>query len=779
VSTTPVPTGPGRTAPRHAKKVPGAFLDGAFVMGLGALGLVGFRAVYGGESYLLVGLIGLALGTMVSEMARRLRQPVLAEAFVTLVVFVVLGGLVAAPKSAVAGFIPSLRTLHDLGYVGIYGWKELLTTAPPVGNSSDLLALPYVVGLVGGVAGQSLARRTRSAALPLAGPALILALGILFGAPHPSSLLLQGSLFGAGSLAWVAVRHQRHLPLVAAHTVNRRRVMSATALLIVAALAAATVGGHLPGSGRTRVVLSRYVVPPFEANQEPSPLAGFRRFVTGGPLSSTPLFTVSGVRPGTLVRIATMDNYDGIVWGFDSAATGGVAPAADAFKKFGPDIPVAEPGARTNVKVRIADLGGIWTPDVGEVAHVSFTGSDASTLADDFRYDPATSTGAEPSGLRPGDTYTLVATLPPTPTPNELASAAPGDVSLSLTGVPTVVEADANQWSSGASSAWGKVMAIANHLLSTGYYSDGTDPTAPAGAPELSPPGHGAGRLATFLTGGGLVGTDIVGDGEQYAAALALMANAIGVPSRVILGGQVRPGGEVRGSDVHAWVEVSLAGLGWVPVSWQLFVPTRPAHEIPPTQVPQAASSTPVQPPVVSALHPPLEDQAAGSSATSLSRFLHSHRAPFQLPAWLAALAWALLAALLVIGSVHGVVVGLKRRRRHHRRWASTTSSQIAGAWAELVDAARDYGHLIPVGGTRREQARTFETPEAASLAALADAAVFGPVDPSAAQVSDFWSSVEHFKDALRAPLSFWRRRMAVMSLRSWRLAEGGVRSRS
>ncbi len=59
--------------------------------------------------------------------------------------------------------------------------------------------------------------------------------------------------------------------------------------------------------------------------------------------------------------------------------------------------------------------------------------------------------------------------------------------------------------------------------------------------------GHGAGRLATFLEG-----KQIIGDDEQYAAAMALLANAVGVPARVSLDGAVQPGGAVYGKDVRA-----------------------------------------------------------------------------------------------------------------------------------------------------------------------------------------------------------------------------------
>lgn len=755
-------------------------IDAAFVVGLGVLGLLGFGAVYGGTSYLLVGLVGLVLGVAVAELARWWHKPVLAEVFVALVAFLLLGGAVAAPASALGGLIPTLGTLSALGHVGVYGWKELLTTAPPVGDSSDLLALPYIVGLIGGVAGQSAARRSRSAGWPLAGPVGILALGILFGAPHPVSLLAQGSGFAALALGWATLRYHRNRRVGVRRSVNTFRAASAVALLAVAGLIAVAVGPHLPGSARKRVVLSSYVVPPFEANRYPSPLSEFRRYVPGGPASTGVLFTVTGAKAGSLVQIATMDTYDGVVWGFAAGSTSQASNnSADAFRRFGSTLPAGSPGTAETVNVRIGTLGGVWLPDISQATGIVFRGPAAATLASNFRYDTATGTAAEQVALQPGDAYTLHAIVPAQPTAKQLSAAASGDVTVAVTGVPAVVGTDANKWSSGASGAWGKVMAIASHLLRDGYFSNGSDPTAGANAPVLSAPGHGAGRLITFLEGGGLVGTHIVGDDEQYAAAFALMANAVGVPARVVLGAQVGSGGIVTGSDVHAWVEVSLAGLGWVPVSWQAFTPTRPAHEVPPTQQPQAASSNPVEPPVVSAVHPPLGAQANGSTANAASQFFHPRPAASHLPAWLIPLLASLLGPALVVGAVLGAIGGLKRRRRQRRRNARTPAAQIAGGWAELLDQARDHGWAVPANGTRREQAATLQDLDALPLARRADTAVFAPGDPSDSQVADFWAAVDHLVGSLRSNVGWRVRWRGRISLRSLRLAGNvsGVRT--
>lgn len=763
---------PGSSPDARTRGALSAVLDAAFVVGLGALGMFGFRSIYGGVAFFLVGILGLALGVAVTELAQRWGQPVLAEAFVTLLVFMLLGGAMVAPKGALGGILPTASTLRMLTHVGIYGWKELLTTAPPVGNSAGLLALPYIIGLIGGVAGQSIARRTRSASLPLAGPVLVLALSILFGAQHPAWLAVQGAIFGATSLTWVAARHHRYRSIVAVKRAGHQRLAASIALLGAAGIAGGLVAPALPGSGRNRVVLSRYVVPPFEADQQPSPLSGFRQYVVGGSLNKEVLFSVSGAALPPLVRIATMDEYDGIVWGFGAGALGGPGSSADAFQRYGPSIPSVASGTIDRAVVHVNALKGVWLPQIGQLTRVSFSGPGKGRLTEGFRYDDSTATAAEPGGSAAGDSYAISAVVPKPPNQQQLAKAGPGDVTVAASGVPTVLQTDANVWANGHTGAWDKVMAIADHLRTTGYYSDGPDPGAP-GSPVLSAPGHGEGRLTTFLKGGGLVGTDIVGNDEQYAAVLALMANAVGVPARVVLGAQVESSGEVRGSDVHAWVEVSLAGIGWVPIRWDSFVPTRPAHETPPMQQPDAPSSAPVEPPVVSAIHPPLGDQLPGSSTSGASQFTHSHAPGFQIPGWVRTALWIVLPPALVIAAALGAVVGLKRRRRSRRRHASTTAAQIAGAWAELIDQARDVGHAFPAGHTRREHASIL-TPEASRLASKADAAVFAPGDASDVEVTAFWSETERFGQSLRAGLSRWRQWRALCSLRSLRLAEIG-----
>src|SRR5205814_444353 len=75
-----------------------------------------------------------------------------------------------------------------------------------------------------------------------------------------------------------------------------------------------------------------------------------------------------------------------------------------------------------------------------------------------------------------------------------------------------------------------------------------------------APSGHAYPNLAFFLFGprnaGGQRGTS-----EQFAASFAVLARMLGLPSRVVVGFQARPGtGTVRGRDALAWPEVLFSG---------------------------------------------------------------------------------------------------------------------------------------------------------------------------------------------------------------------------
>lgn len=106
--------------------------------------------------------------------------------------------------------------------------------------------------------------------------------------------------------------------------------------------------------------------------------------------------------------------------------------------------------------------------------------------------------------------------------------------------------------------------------------------------------GHDQDRLENFVF------NEQAGYCEQFAVSFAAMARSLGIPSRVAIG--FTPGDQdpddlrrfiVRGRHAHAWPEVYLTGIGWLP-----FEPT-PSRGIPGaesyTGVPESQDSTPIE----------------------------------------------------------------------------------------------------------------------------------------------------------------------------------------
>ncbi len=112
-----------------------------------------------------------------------------------------------------------------------------------------------------------------------------------------------------------------------------------------------------------------------------------------------------------------------------------------------------------------------------------------------------------------------------------------------------------------------KVFVLAGYLRDQGRYSDGALP-----GEQQYEAGHDLDRLVD----GFLLAPRPVGDDEQYAAAMALLANRVGVPARVVVGAVLPRDGKVRGEDVHAWVELRVFDGSWRTLPTREFMSRRP-----------------------------------------------------------------------------------------------------------------------------------------------------------------------------------------------------------
>ncbi len=538
------------TATTAAAPRGGLLVDTAASLALCALALYGFHTVFVATSWVTPAAVGLAAGAGVAAATLRLRLPAPVGVGAAALVGIALSAVAALPQTAASGVLPTAATLTALGDGVVGGWRDLVTTLPPVGGGHDHLRIvPYLCGLVGGLATVTVAGRVRWAAPALLAPIALLSGVILLGTATPAGVWLQGAAFAAVALAWVALRHRRTRPLRTGQVASRQRSgrvsrrAGALALACVAAAGGAMLGPVLPGAGaHARYTIREHVVPPFDPSDYPSPLSGYRKFEVLN--KDTVLFDVRGLPAGARIRIATMDAYDGVVWGV-AAGHGRGTDVSGVFARVGARIPTDQRTAQATtatVTITVHGYSDVWLPDVGAVTAAHFGGPRADALEAGFRYNLATNVAVVPAGLRKGDTYTLDVAVPAAPPAQALAGRSPATVNLpAATGVPDKVNSVAQSWTAGTASASDRVAALVTKLHA-GAFSDGSDQAAP------SRPGHGAGRLNDFLNA-----AQLVGDAEQYTATMALAARSLGLPTRVVLG--VAPGaatgGQVTGKDIQ------------------------------------------------------------------------------------------------------------------------------------------------------------------------------------------------------------------------------------
>jgi len=783
-------------------------IDSLALLALTMIGIIGFRPAYGGHGYLAAGAAGIIIGLLLSYAGQRAGLPLLAVVTASILAFLLFGGIISQTGTV------SLPALQEITSAAVSGWQQLLTTARPVGRTAGLLALPYLLGLFSGVAGHALARRTRTVLLPAAAPAVVVALSILFGAPQPVDAALQGAGFAAIALAWAAARQERGSGRQT--TIGRQRpwqrIGAGAAVLAVAGAGAVLVGPHLPGaSAHKRVVLT--VVPPFDVSQYPSPLAAFRDYTKVAPpavnVSSDELLSTTGLPQNALVRIAAMDTYDGLAWGVantvpvDSGSSGAETSGTfGGFQRVGALLPDAPAGpARTATITVEAKYAQPWLPDVGDTTGFSGFGFSAgaggsagcpasgltgSSVAAGLRYYVAAQTAIILGGVPCSLTYTVSYVPMAAPSLPALATYSPGgSVDSSSFVFPPAVTAFAQEHSQSAATPMAKVVALANYLRENGRYSDGGNGLAEDTA------GHSAGRLTTFLESSS---KEIVGDDEQYAATMALLANFVGVPARVSLDAQVR-NNVIMGSDVRADVELDTAEQGWV---------TLPAADFTGNKAPtlQQQLIKPPQQPVK--VVPPRQNQAAPvaaaneSNAVARSSDRPSSGSGFAIPAIVVTVATDAGIPVVALAAVAGALVAVKAARRRRRRSFGSAATRAAAAWRELVDLSRDLGITADVTGageagrpaalaaaggalTRREFAAYAESRglrSARDVAAAADAATFGPADPDGAAAKRVWALVAAARRGATASLPRWRRAWVAVnpaSLLASRAAIGRV----
>ena len=744
-------------------------IDAGFVLALTVVGLYGFQHSYGGSEYLIVGVLCAVLGLVVAHLGNRAKSPVLVMLPALFLTYVVVGGAIALRSEAAAGFLPSLDTVRDALRTTVLGWKQLLTTVPPVGATGSLMAIPAFCGLMAAGLGLLWARRVKLLVAPALLPAAVLVTGLLFGLKSPVSVVIHGGIFIGLLVAMAAVRHGRERRVVTVGERPIKRLAAAAGFIVAATMAGLVVAPALPfASADDRVTVREVVEPPFDPAVYPSPLSSYREYLKQ--YETTTLFTITGLPEGVPIRLATMDDFDGVVWRVSGG--GRTSPGTSGyFERVGSEIRPDFAGEVITVTIEIQQWSQVWLPTVGEVLEIRFGGPRARALADSFRYNRATDTGATQGVLlRAGDRYEMDVVVPSNPD----ATTDQSIIDVQGKNSDNAVLDELVGWSTPLlrnTERSARPKKLADSLAAAGIYSDGN--TNDGQEPSVG--GHGNVRLKRFITQ-----PEPVGDAEQYASALALMLRGEAVPSRVMMGflpeqwsaGPIA----ITGRDAEAWAEVPYTNVGWV-----AFDPTPDRDKTEPNQEPvarpQPERNTQVPPP------PPILAEDPRSEPAS-ERDGEEQKEPEEVlpetsggvPGWVKVTAVAVGTPVLLVLLIVGAIVLLKRRRRRRRRNSAAAHQRVAGGWMELLDHAVDHGRPMPASATRRE-AGVFVSRGAVALAQRADAAVWGGGEPSDSEVDAYWADIVAALKEMDEQAGLGGRLRAMVSLRSLRAARA-ARSR-
>jgi len=742
-------TAPEATAvPRRGIALPSGrtWFDLGVILALAALGVLGFTPSYGGYSFLLAGLGGLALGALTGILTTMFRFGGLLTFLAAIIGYALVGSALAVPSQTIAGVVPTLASLSSLAFGTVYGWADLLTLSTPVGAPAYIAVVPFasawIVALVGTLlATRWLARRPRTAwrfAVALVPPVVLYLVSILFGTRDAYQAGIRGVLFAVLALIWLGWRTR--VGGVAASedgALRRRKVLGTVAVVAAASVLGGAAGFWLAPPQDERFVLREEIDPPFDPLDYPSPLAGFRHFTKQA--TDEELFTVTGLQPGDRIRMATMDAYTGKLWNVTGAAAS--VDGSGSFELVGrriPAAPLATTRSHPPVEITISGYQDVWVPGVGYPTDFQLLGGDAAEHADDLRYNAATGSMVLTTGLAEGDSYRLDAAVQESPTIDDLKETPVARVELPpVEKAPDIVAAKAQEWA-GAGSPAEQLEAIRLALATQGFLSHGRISDA---VPSRA--GHGADRVSELLEG-----TQMIGDEEQYTSTFALMARSLGYPARIVMGfaPEVPDGGgavTVTGDDVTAWVEVAFEGVGWV-----AFDPTPEETDVPQDQVPKPQSEP--QPQV---RQPPRSDKEPEDLLTPVEleqQDKEEDDPPFVIPGWVWGAGIGVL-SLLVVLFVPLLVIAVLKARRMRRRRTGAAADRAAGAWEELADRYSELGYEIPAKATRSMLATRLEgqfpasetqaPPRLRVLAVETDELVFSGREADPSEADALWST--------------------------------------
>lgn len=712
---------------------------------LTAVALVGWRSTFDGMGFWIAGgmaiLLSAWLAQLVVALGRGLEFVVIALAL----------GFYLLSGPAAYGF-ELLERPKETFWIGLQAaadcWPILLETHPPVEASGPVLLAPFMLSWFSAGLAVGLAVRSERPAAPVVPPLLMFLTVLLFAQPTPVAASVLGLAFGGGALMWLRIRSlrvesRRH----GEDPAWRARVLAGIVLVLVASGLTWLMLPDPPADDDRLVIRDR--ISAYDVTRLTTPLDEFRSFnLIGsklpGNVARKRLFRVQGAPDGTLLRIAVLDSYDGHHWTASNDRDEGRTD--DRFLRLSENVDNPAGGDLAEIEIAPTEAwtgsgSGQWVPTVGALQSFAFVEPSRPDADAELRYNPATGSAVMTGRLQEGDDYRFTARLPdddlrkrmePSPLLDE-------DVYDQAAFLDPVIAA----WAPDGARPMRQLFVLADRLKRVGRYTDGVG----AGLTSFTS-GNDPQRLGEEF----LLADPTAGNDEQYAAAVALLANRLRIPARVVVGASVKKNGVVKGKHVSAWVEIRIADGTWRRLPTDVFM----GHQ-PPVQRPPEGQIPPRDLPKPKPDRPDEKDDRPEKDDSDRADRRDEQQEPAT-PWW----AWLLPLPLTVL-----LIPIAKALRTRRRRRARPVSRRYAGAWLELTDHARDLGRPVPAGISRTGQATLLEVDR--RLASDIDVAVFGPQEPSPDEVAAYWDRTRSARRQLSRSRSRWRRWSAWLNPASLR----------
>lgn len=377
---------------------------------------------------------------------------------------------------------------------------------------------------------------------------------------------------------------------------------------------------------------------------------------------------------GTYLRMATLPKFDSSGWHLSPMTVRyGNLPAVPGFSGVGTE-------RRTNL--RIEGFSTQWLP-------LPYAPREVTTSSGRWGFNPDSLDMLSRDAATDGLEYE-VRSIDVEPTPERLRTAgvgrpAEGQLVTDLPGdLPNEIRQLAHEITAGITNPSAQAVAIQEYLRSSRFrYS-------------IEPqPGMGYEALRRFLF------EDRSGYCEQFAAAMAVLAREVGLPSRVVVG--FLPGTltgdtwEVSIRSMHAWPELYFAELGWVRFEPTPAVASPPAHTNTDSQDPTSSPEPTQSESPTTEPEPTLTDREPTEAPTTEAD-QPGAGTDWVGPALGAGLGGLAVALLLISPRL---IRGARRSRRLGLPATAQPALRAEAAWAELRDTVLDLGNSWPAGSPR------------------------------------------------------------------------------